>query len=628
MKRPPQMAPVDHNPDHHPEIDRPLPEGWASAGLGVIADSLTYGYTASATASSHGPRFLRITDIQNGRVDWNSVPTCTIAEMDIRKYGLTPGDIVFARTGATTGKSFLIRSCPLAVFASYLIRLRLLPEINPALLAYFFQTTDYWSFISDNVAGIAQPNCNATKLSELQIPIPPSGEQQRLVGAISAPLSKVDAARDHLSRVPAILKRFRQAVLAAACSGRLTEDWREQHSNRESATELVSRVLAERRREYEDHRRHAQARGERPPKRPDNLQRTDFVLPEALTLHEMPEAWSWVSVRDVVLFAQYGTSVKADSTPDQGMPILRMGNIQDGQIDLTSLKYITRESEDISEFTIAKGDILFNRTNSPELVGKTAIYDSDLEAVFASYLIRLRCDQRVASSGYLSSWINSPWGKWWARTVRTDGVSQSNINATTLQTMPLPLPPLHEQEEIVRRINALLALSVTIEDSVSAAQKRTDKLTQSILAKAFRGELVPTEAELARREGRDYEPASVLLERIKKQRNSGTPSKATRQRSRSEGTLASAKGRACAQLVTPYGTFKLIQHETEHDFERAVVSTSTNFGERRIYLDCKRRIGAKGGKAERPRRIPDRPKPPSRAAVIHGRERTQHSRSL
>src|SRR5690348_3938829 len=124
------MSSVDHDPDR-PDIGLLLPEGWSSARLGAIADSLTYGYTASATAGSQGPRFLRITDIQNGKVDWNSVPTCTIDERDIRHYGLAPGDIVFARTGATTGKSFLIKSCPPAVFASYLIRLRLLPGINP-----------------------------------------------------------------------------------------------------------------------------------------------------------------------------------------------------------------------------------------------------------------------------------------------------------------------------------------------------------------------------------------------------------------------------------------------------------------------------------------------------------------
>jgi type I restriction enzyme S subunit len=537
------MASVKDDTDRNADLNLPLPEGWVSARLGLIAESLTYGYTASAKAGSDGPRFLRITDLQNGRVDWNSVPTCQIAETDVHKYNLHAGDIVFARTGATTGKSFLIRSCPSAVFASYLIRLRLLSDVNPALLAYFFQTPDYWSFVSDNVAGIAQPNCNATKLSELEVPIPPSAEQQRLVEEIAASLSKVDAARNHLSRVPAILKRFRQAVLAAACSGGLTEDWREAHSNHESAIESVSRVLAERVRDYETRRSEAQSRGQRLPKRPDNLQAVDFVLPEAMTVHEIPETWTWVSVRDVISMIQYGTSVKTDSTNDQGVPMLRMGNIQHGRLDLTNLKYIARESENISEFTIAKGDVLFNRTNSPELVGKTAVYDSDLEAVFASYLIRLRCDKRIGHSAYVASWINSPWGRWWARTVRTDGVSQSNINATTLQTMPLPLPTFQEQQEIVRRIDALFKLADTVEDRVCAATIRADKLSQSILAKAFKGELVPTEAELARREGREYEPASVLLERIKAERESQTSVKPERKETqRSKSTLAATKG--------------------------------------------------------------------------------------
>jgi type I restriction enzyme, S subunit len=165
------------------------------------------------------------------------------------------------------------------------------------------------------------------------------------------------------------------------------------------------------------------------------------------------------------------------------------------------------------------GDILFNRTNSPELVGKAAVYDADLPAVFASYLIRLRCDDQLVQSRYVCWWINSPWGRWWARTVRTDGVSQSNINATTLQAMPLPLPPVEEQAEIVRRVEALFKLADAIEKRLAAATAQAEKLTQAILAKAFRGELVPTEAELARREGRPYEPASTLLERIRTERS-------------------------------------------------------------------------------------------------------------
>ncbi len=144
-----------------------------------------------------------------------------------------------------------------------------------------------------------------------------------------------------------------------------------------------------------------------------------------------------------------------------------------------------------------QGDILFNRTNSAELVGKAAVFDLDLEAVFASYVVRIECDERLVSSRYVCGWINSPWGRRWARTVRTDCVNQSNINVSRLQRMPLPVPPLVEQREIVRRVEELFAFADATERRVAAAEERTERLRRTILARAMRGELVPTEAELA-----------------------------------------------------------------------------------------------------------------------------------
>jgi Type I restriction modification DNA specificity domain len=144
---------------------------------------------------------------------------------------------------------------------------------------------------------------------------------------------------------------------------------------------------------------------------------------------------------------------------------------------------------------------------------------------FASYLIRVRCDPQMLSTKLLCFWINSPWGREWARRVRTDGVSQSNINSHKLGALPVPLPPVEEQREIVRRVESFFKLADAIEKRVAAAMARAEKLTQSILAKAFRGELVPTEAELARRDGRTYEPASALLGRIKSGENSPVTAK-------------------------------------------------------------------------------------------------------
>jgi type I restriction enzyme, S subunit len=163
-----------------------LPEGWTLTTVGGVSEAIQYGYTASAAQRTNGPRFLRITDIQDGAVDWNNVPSCEIDGKSLSRFALGKGDIVFARTGATTGKSFLIGPCPPAVFASYLIRLRPLPEVLSPFLALFFQTPDYWQLISENVSGNAQPNCNASKLAELPMPLPPPS----LSSSASSPRSR------------------------------------------------------------------------------------------------------------------------------------------------------------------------------------------------------------------------------------------------------------------------------------------------------------------------------------------------------------------------------------------------------------------------------------------------------
>ncbi len=465
------------------EDDGELPEGWASTSVGEISAAIQYGYTASAMQDANGPRFLRITDIQNGTVNWDAVPSCEIGNEDLSRFAVKPGDIVFARTGATTGKSYLIRKCPKAVFASYLIRLRPRAQIEPAFLSFFFQTPDYWQLISDNVSGNAQPNCNASKLAELPLPLPPLAEQKRIVAKVEEVLGQVTAARERLAKVPAILKRFRQSVLAAASSGRLTEDWRgHSHSS-----------------EVED--------------------------------DELPASWRQRELSDICADFDYGSSQKSSSKGS--VPVLRMGNIQNGQIDWSDLVF-SNDPNEIKKYSLAPNTVLFNRTNSPELVGKTAIYRGERAAIFAGYLIRLVPGPEL-DPRFLNLSLNSPDFKEYCLQVRTDGVSQSNINATKLAEYWMNWCPLTEQREIVRRVEALFARADAIEQRVTATTQRVERLTQAVLAKAFRGELVPTEAELARREKREYEPASVLLERIRAEQTEG-PAKPARKQRRKERT--------------------------------------------------------------------------------------------
>lgn len=160
--------------------------------LAELAAAIDYGVTASALSRDTGTKFLRITDIQDGSVDWEQVPFCEAQDRKLRSARLDDGDIVFARTGATTGKSFLIKEPPQgAVFASYLIRVKPAQSIYPSYLAHYFQSAGYWSQILKKTQGAAQGGVNATSLSELEIPIPPLDQQRR----IAAILDKADALR-------------------------------------------------------------------------------------------------------------------------------------------------------------------------------------------------------------------------------------------------------------------------------------------------------------------------------------------------------------------------------------------------------------------------------------------------
>ena len=173
---------------------------WDIEELSSLCEKIAYGVTASATSSPIGPKFLRITDIQDGMVNWQEVPYCQVAEEERNAASLKSGDIVFARTGATTGKSFLIESCPAnSVFASYLIRVRPTSRVNSVYLYGFFQSQSYWQQISRTVVGSTQPGVNASKLGELKTPVPPLPLQQKFA-AIVHPFERLRAQQREAER--------------------------------------------------------------------------------------------------------------------------------------------------------------------------------------------------------------------------------------------------------------------------------------------------------------------------------------------------------------------------------------------------------------------------------------------
>lgn len=218
-----------------------MKKGWEFKKLGAVS-AINYGYTESASAEPVGPRFLRITDIQDDRVDWENVPYCKIKSADFPKYRLASGDIVFARTGATTGKSFLVDKPPDAVFASYLIRLRLLDKkLLPEFVSLFFQTADYWKSIKDGSSGSAQGGFNATKLGALSIPVPPLPEQQRIVNILDEAFEGIATAKANAEKNLQNAREFFESHLQSVFTQR-GEGWEEKTLNQISENLDCKRV--------------------------------------------------------------------------------------------------------------------------------------------------------------------------------------------------------------------------------------------------------------------------------------------------------------------------------------------------------------------------------------------------
>ena len=366
---------------------------------------------------------------------------------------------------------------------------------------YYLLQDEFRREAQRHMAGTAgQLRVPAVWLTEAQIPLPPIPEQRRIVAEIETQFTRLDASVAALRRAQANLKRYRASVLKAACEGRLVpteaELARSEGRDYEPAGVLLEHILAER-----------PARWESQEKRRGKYK--EPVSPDTSDLPEVPEGWVWATVEQASLRIQYGTSNKADIYAS-GVPVLRMGNIQEGGLDFSSLKYLPAQDTEVQKTLLSPGDLVFNRTNSAELVGKSAVYkENHPSACFASYLIRVSFGEGCLPD-YVCTFINSQHGRAYISQVKSQQVGQANVNGTKLGGMPIPLPPLAEQCRIVAEVERRLSVIRQAEATVEASLARAERLRQSILKQAFSGKLVPQDP--------DDEPASALLERISAER--------------------------------------------------------------------------------------------------------------
>jgi len=338
----------------------------------------------------------------------------------------------------------------------------------------------------------AIPGINRNDIYSQKISLPPLPEQHRIVAAIEALFARLDAANAHLERVPGILKQFRQAVLAAACDGRLTEDWRKDHKCDENKSR--QRVKS-------------------------SKTENGFIVNDGANQvqlsNSLPDCWTWIDI-DSVFSRKIDYRGRTPPIEKSGIPHITTSNIRDGRIHWNTDKFVSANTYQnyMTRGIPEVGDIFFTMEGP---LGEVAVLEENRLFSVAQRILILRPDYETLESKYLATSLICPAVKQ-ALEMRSTGSGVKGIAYKRMKSVLLPLPPLPEQHEIVRRVDALFALADKIEAGVAAARAKTETMRQSILAQAFSGRLVPTEAELARQVGREYEPASALLERIRSEK--------------------------------------------------------------------------------------------------------------
>ncbi|QIB91457.1 hypothetical protein FQU78_10735 [Methanosarcina mazei] len=392
--------------------------------------------------------------------------------------------------------------------------------ILPDYLYHYIRQESYRKLAESNMTGsVGQKRVPKDFVQYSMIPLPPLSEQHRIVLAIEALFARLDSTKEKLDRVPEILKKFRESVLAAACDGRLTEEWREEYVNKEEISIFFESIKKKRMEYWEKEnlekfvsngKMSQNDKWKQKYKAPENTQNFDSFT--------LPDEWISVTIEQIASKVTDG-----DHNPpkrvEKGVPHLTARNIKNWEVTFDNCTYISPDDFEIvkTRYNPQKDDLIITCVGT---IGETAIVSDNLVFSADRNLAAIRLTENGANPRFVQYILNAP--VW--RDIMKKGsgsTAQPHLYLKDIRALTIPLPPLSEQQEIVRRIAALFSFADSIEAKVAAAREKTEKLRQSILAKAFSGELVETEAEIARREGRGYETAEILLERIKEERGKG-----------------------------------------------------------------------------------------------------------
>ncbi len=469
-----------------PSTQWPLPSSWEWKTVGGMIEDMQYGTSAKTSNDASGIAVLRMGNIKDGNLTLDSLKYLPVNHEGFPAQFLQNGDLLFNRTNSAelVGKSAIYRGNPSpCACASYLIRARFCSSYIPEFIAYYINSTFGRAWVSSVVSQqVGQANVNGTKLKALPVPVPPFPEQQRIVAEIEKQFTRLDAGVTALRRVQANLKRYRAAVLKAACEGRLVPTEAElartgqADPNFETGEALLARILKE-------HRQNWRGRG----------QYKEPAVPEVIGLPALPDRWCYASAEQVCSIVASGSTPSAPQmfSGSGEIPFLKVYNLTHNGILDFSVKptFVERNTHDglLARSRVFPHDVLMNIVGPP--LGKVScVPDTYPEWNINQAIVVFRPTQAIQNR-LLTYWLLSDHVLGRLERTAKATAGQFNLQVTACRKLALPLPPLAEQTRIVAEMERRLSVVEELEAMVSVNLQRATRLRQSILQKAFAGEL-------------------------------------------------------------------------------------------------------------------------------------------
>ena len=496
-----------------------LAEGWTEVPLSEACSVITDGTHRTPTYVEQGVPFLSTANLRpfepgfDFRAYRRYITRKEHNELSRRSKPVR-GDVLVAKCGTIGRAKEVDVDYEFSIFVGVALLRPLAHLFEHGFLEVMLNAPSLQQVLSESAPGSTRRTLTLSALKQVRVLVAPFAEQRRIVEKVRLLLGEVNRAKARLDLVPLILKRFRQSVLAAACSGELTREWRNVKAREleQQVASQVDRALAT------SERGRSQIR----------LAALHEDLKELRsTQAKLPEGWIWYPLDALCARITDGTHQPPPLT-EAGIPFLLIGNIDQGEVRWDRIsKWVSRETYDklTTRCVPQKGDVLYTAVGAT--YGQALPVDWDFPFVFQRHIAHLKPQRAILSPQYLAICLNSP-DLYSLATDMARGAAQPTVTLTDIKSFPIPLCSMSEQQEIVRRVQSLVRLADTIEHRIEAATSQFKALRQSILSRAFSGELVPTEAELARAEGRTYETAEELLARVKQTDQPGAAKKANK----------------------------------------------------------------------------------------------------